>query len=65
MPRLHSVSRERAASAQRELQVHSTSRKGKARPHLLPQPGRARLPQPLGLRVAAPIVRVVWGYPDS
>ncbi len=43
-----------AASAQRKLRAHSASREGEARAHLLPQPGRARLPRPLGLRLAAP-----------
>ncbi len=54
-----------AASAQRELRACSASREGEARAHLLPQPGRARLPQPLELRAAAPIVRVACGCPDS
>jgi hypothetical protein len=51
----------RAASAQRKLRARSASREGKARAHLLPRPGHARLPRPLGLRVAAPIVRVACG----
>ncbi len=54
----------KAASA-REPQARSASREGKARAHLLPRQGRAQLPQPLGLRAAAPIVRVVRGCPDS
>jgi hypothetical protein len=54
-----------AASAQHELRVRSASREGEAQAHLLPQPGRARLPQLLGLRAAAPIVRVACGCPDS
>ncbi len=57
--------RARAASVQRELQAHSMSHEGKAQAHLLPRPGRARLPQLLGLRVAALIVRVAYGCPDS
>ncbi len=36
------------------LQARSASREGEARAHLLPRPGRARLPRPLGLRSAAP-----------
>ncbi len=54
----------KAASA-REPQACSASREGEARAHLLPQPGCAALPRPLGLRAAAPIVRVVCGCPDS
>ena len=38
---------------------------GDAQAHLLPQPGRARLPQPLGLHAAAPIVGVARSRPDS
>ncbi len=54
----------KAASA-RELRARSASREGEAQAHLLPQPGRARLPRPLGLRAAAPIVRVACGCPNS
>jgi hypothetical protein len=57
--------RARAASAQRKLRVRSTSCEGEAQSHLLPQPGCAQLPPPLGLRAAAPIVRVACGCPDS
>jgi hypothetical protein len=57
--------RARAASLQRELQVCSANREGKAQAHLLPQPGRTRPPRPLGLRAAALIVRVACGCPDS
>ncbi len=53
------------ARAKPEPRVHSASREGKARAHLLPQPGRARLPQPLGLHAAALIVRVACGSPNS
>ncbi len=49
----------------REPRARSASREGKARAHLLPRPGRTRLPRPLGLRAAAPIVRVACGCPDS
>jgi hypothetical protein len=54
----------KAVSA-REPRACSASREGEARAHLLPQPGRARLPRPLGLRAAASIVRVACGCPDS
>ncbi len=57
--------RARSASAQRELRAHSASCEGEAQAHLLPRPGRARLPQLLGLRAAAPIVRVACSCPDS
>ncbi len=60
-----SCERARAASAQRKLRARSASREGEAQAHLLPQPGHARLPQPLGLRAAALIVRVACGCPDS
>jgi hypothetical protein len=53
----------RAASAQCKLQARSASCEGKAQAHLLPQPGRARLPRPLELRAAAPIVRVACSCP--
>ena len=53
------TSRERAARAARakpELQARSASREGEARAHLLPQPGRTRLPRPLGYtRLPRPI----------
>ncbi len=64
----------RAARAKREPRGQSASREGKARAHLLPRQGRARLPRPLGLRAAAPmlglraaapIVRVVCSCPNS
>jgi hypothetical protein len=50
----------RAASVQREPRGRSPSS-----PNLLPRLGRAQLPRPLGLRAAAPIVRVACGCPDS
>jgi hypothetical protein len=53
------------AASTREPRARSASREGEARAHLLPRPGRARLPRPLGLRAAAPIVRVACGCPDS
>ncbi len=53
-----SCERAQAASAQRELQGQSpSSPPAPTRPH--------RLPRPLGLRAAAPIVRVACGCPDS
>ncbi len=54
----------KAASA-REPRGRSASHEGKAQAHLLPRPGCARLPRPLELRAAAPIVRVACGCPDS
>ncbi len=48
-----------------ELRARSTGRECEARAHLLPQPGCARLPRPLGLHVAAPIVRVACGSSNS
>ncbi len=60
-----SCERVRAARAQREPRARSASREGEAWAHLLPRPGRARLPRPLGLRAEAPIVRVACGCPDS
>ncbi len=62
---MHCERAARAASAQHKLQACSASRKGEAQAHLLPQPGRAWLPQPLGLRAAAPIVRVACSCTDS
>ncbi len=53
------------AASPREPRARSASREGEARAHLLPRPGRARLPRPLGLRAAAPIVRVACRCPDS
>ncbi len=53
------------ARAKPKPQARSKSRKGKAQVHLLPQPGGAWLPQPLGLHAAAPIVGVACGSPDS
>ena len=59
------TSRERAARAARvkpELRARSASRKGEAQAHLLPQPGRIRLPQPLGYTQLPRPVRVCsWG----
>ncbi len=57
--------RSASARCERVLQARSASREGEARAHLLPRPGHARLPRPLGLRAAAPIVRVACGCPDS
>ncbi len=54
-----------AASAQREMWARSVSCEGEARANLLPRPGHARRPRPLGFRAAAPIVRVACGCPDS
>ncbi len=59
---------ERVAQTAREkpeLRARSASREGEAPAHLLPLPGRAWLPQPLGLHAAAPIVRVACGSPNS
>jgi hypothetical protein len=53
------------ARAKPESRARSASCEGKARAHLLPRPGRARLPRPLGLHAAAPIVKFVCGSPDS
>jgi hypothetical protein len=55
----------RAVRAKPKLQACSASHEGEARAHLLTRPDRARLPQPLGLHTAAPIVRVACGSPDS
>ena len=63
--RAHSASCKRAAQAARakpELRARSASRKGKARAHLLPQPGRTRLPRPLGYtRLPRPVRVRSWG----
>jgi hypothetical protein len=67
-PQARAASAQRTArdvSMQRKMRARSASRKGKAQAHFLPQPGRARLPRLLGLRSAAPIVRVVCGCPNS
>jgi hypothetical protein len=49
----------------KQLLMRSASREGEAQAQLLPQPGRARLPRPLGLHAAAPIVKVACSSPDS
>jgi hypothetical protein len=53
------------ARAKPELRARRASREGKAQAHLLPRPGRARLPRLLGLHVAAATVRVACDSPDS
>ncbi len=52
----------RAARAKPELQACSASREGEARAHLLPRPGRTRLPRPLGYtRLPRPVRVRSWG----
>jgi hypothetical protein len=44
------------------VRIHTTSREGEARAHLLPRPGRTRLPRPLGYAQLPRPVRVhSWG----
>ncbi len=53
------------AASTRKPQARSASCEGEARAHLLPRPGRTRLPRLLGLRAAAQIARVVCDCLDS
>ncbi len=49
----------------RDANAFFLSLSGKAQAHILTQPGCARLPRPLGLHAAAPMVRVACSSPNN